>query len=175
MKNLKFLTLAIAILGFTATSFAQSEKTASSDAKATIITPLSIENNTELNFGSIAPSSSVAGTVILDASATASRNPSTGISLPEITVTATAAKFTVTGEGNSAFTITLPAEDVTLTGSVSGTMTIASSSFTSSTELLSTALEGGTKVFFVGGTLNVGANQAKGDYTGTFDVTVNYN
>ena len=34
---------------------------------------------------------------------------------------------------------------------------------------------GGSDTFNVGATLNVGATQAAGTYSGTFDVTVNYN
>jgi hypothetical protein len=38
-------------------------------------------------------------------------------------------------------------------------------------------LTGGTEVFFVGATLNLGISQAAGTYTGStgFDVIVNYN
>jgi spore coat protein U-like protein len=36
-------------------------------------------------------------------------------------------------------------------------------------------LTAGTQNITVGGTLNVGAAQASGSYTGTFSVTVNYN
>ena len=36
-------------------------------------------------------------------------------------------------------------------------------------------LSAGVDSFTVGGTLNVGANQAEGAYVGTFNVTVNYN
>ncbi len=36
-------------------------------------------------------------------------------------------------------------------------------------------LVGGSDTFNVGATLNVGATQAAGTYSGTFDVTVNYN
>ena len=58
---------------------------------------------------------------------------------------------------------------VTLTGSLSGTMT---STLTYSAATVTLGATGGS--FQVGGTLSVGANQAAGDYTGTFNVTANY-
>ena len=37
-----------------------------------------------------------------------------------------------------------------------------------------TLLPSGVQTYYVGGTLNVGANQPAGDYSGTFQLTVNY-
>ena len=46
---------------------------------------------------------------------------------------------------------------------------------TTSTPSGSGTLVAGTATVNVGGTLNVGLNQAAGNYTGTYPVTVNYN
>ncbi len=174
MKNLKFFTLAIAILGFSATSFAQTNPTveASASTSARIIIPISIVKNVDLNFGNIAPSATDLGTVVLSpASSTVRTNDK--VSLPTVAGTVAAAKFTVTGEGTSAFNISLPSS-ITLTGDISGNMTV--DHFLSSAGD-TPALIDGTMVFYVGATLNVGANQAKGLYTNTLDfiVKVNYN
>ena len=58
---------------------------------------------------------------------------------------------------------------VTLNGSLGGTMT---SSLTYSVPNITLGATGGN--FQVGGTLSVGANQTAGDYSGTFNVTANY-
>jgi hypothetical protein len=75
----------------------------------------------------------------------------------------------VTGEGTSAYTVTIP-----------GTISIASGTNTMSIVPVSDpngsgALVGGTQDIYVGGTLTVGATQPVGTYSGTFNVTVNYN
>ena len=167
MKNL--LALAIIVLGFAATSFAQVTATASTTA--TIITPIAIEKDVDLNFGNIAVSPTLGGTVVLPTSG--SRTKTGGVTLPVVTGTVSAASFTVTGEGNSTYSITLPSSAITLTGP-SGTMTVEN--FVSTPSNTGT-LNSGTQEVKVGATLNVGAAQAAGTYTnesGLF-VTVNYN
>ena len=167
MKNL--LVLAIIVLGFAATSFAQVTATASTTA--TIITPIAIEKDVDMNFGNIAVSPTLGGTVVLPTSG--SRTKTGGVTLPVVTGTVSAASFTVTGEGNSTYSITLPSSAITLTGP-SGTMTVEN--FVSTPSNTGT-LNSGTQEVKVGATLNVGAAQAAGTYTnesGLF-VTVNYN
>ena len=61
----RIITLAVAILGFTSATFAQSNATnATATASATLLTPLSISKNVDLNFGNIA-SSNEEGTAVL--------------------------------------------------------------------------------------------------------------
>ncbi len=167
MKNL--LALAIIVLGFAATSFAQVTATASTTA--TIITPIAIEKDVDMNFGNIAVSPTLGGTVVLPTSG--ARTKTGGVTLPVVTGTVSAASFTVTGEGNSTYSITLPSSAITLTGP-SGTMTVEN--FVSTPSNTGT-LNSGTQEVKVGATLNVGAAQPAGTYTnesGLF-VTVNYN
>ena len=155
MKNL--LVLAIIVLGFAATSFAQVTATASTTA--TIITPIAIEKDVDMNFGNIAVSPTLGGTVVLPTSG--SRTKTGGVTLPVVTGTVSAASFTVTGEGNSTYSITLPSSAITLTGP-SGTMTVEN--FVSTPSNTGT-LNSGTQEVKVGATLNVGAAQAAGTYT----------
>lgn len=167
MKNL--LVLAIIVLGFTATSFAQVTATASTTA--TIITPIAIEKDVDMNFGNIAVSPTLGGTVVLPTSG--ARTKTGGVTLPVVTGTVSAASFTVTGEGNSTYSITLPSSAITLT-SPSGTMTVENFVSTPSN---TGALNNGSQEVKVGATLNVGAAQAAGTYTNesSLFVTVNYN
>ena len=170
MKNMKkVLVLAIVVLGFAASSFAQVTATASTTA--IIITPIAITKTVDMNFGNIAVSPTLGGTVVLPTAG--SRTLTGGVTLPVVTGTVTAASFTVTGEGSSTYSITLPSSAITLTGP-SGTMTVQNFVSTPSS---TGALTSGSQQVKVGATLNVSAAQAAGTYTnasGLF-VTVNYN
>jgi len=167
MKNL-FL-VAIAILGFSAASFAQVQATATTSAR--IITPIAISKSVNLDFGAVAVSPTTAGTVVLVPAGT--RSKTGGVTLPVTTGTVSAAKFTVTGLDLSTYSIALPG-DITLSDGASHEMIVGTFTSTpSSTGVLSS----GTQDIFVGATLNVGAAQAAGLYTNAADlvVTVNYN
>lgn len=166
MKNLKFFAIVIAFLAISTSSYAQYE------VGATIFSPLTIANPTPLNFGGMI-SGATAGTVVFNPS-TSVRTPSGGVSLPAgLAASPTVAIFNVTGEKGKGYTITLPTAPVTITKSGGGTMTVTA--FTSSKGLSSTLdASSGTDSFNVGATLNVGANQAVGVYTGTYTVQVIY-
>jgi len=163
------LITALIVLGFAASSFAQVTATASTSA--TIITPIAITKDVDLNFGNVAVSPTLGGTVVLPTSG--ARTKTGGVTLPVVTGTVTPASFTVTGEGNSTYSITLPSSAITLT-SASGSMTVEN--FVSNPSNTGT-LSNGTQEIKVGATLNVGAAQSAGLYSnesGLF-VTVNYN
>jgi len=164
------ITLSIA---FSATASAQ--VTANAPTTSTIVAPIKITKNVDMKFGNVAVSST-AGTVLMTASATATRTPSGGVTLPTTaTGSPTAAKFTVTGEGVYTYAITLPTAAFTLTKATTlETMTV--STFTSTPSATGT-LTAGTQDLYVGATLNVGASQVAGLYENTtgFAVTVNYN
>ena len=168
MKKLAFLFIAIA--GFAVTSNAQVSATASSTA--TIITPIAIAKTADLNFGNLAVSPTVAGTVVITPAG--SRSITGGVTLPAVTGTVSAASFTVTGLGTSTFSITLPGSAITLTDAGSHTMSLGT--FTSSPSSTGTLVAGSLAVT-VGGTLTVAAAQAAGTYTNAagLQVTVNYN
>jgi len=163
--TIKIFSLAIAIIGFSATSFAQVHATAT--ASGTIVTPIAISKTVDMNFGNVAVSSS-AGTVVLAAAGT--RSATGGVTLPATSGTVAAAQFTVTGESGYTYSVTLPASNTVKFGS--NTMTV--NTFVSNT---TGKLTGGTEILKVGATLNVGASQAAGTYISEapFTVTVNYN
>jgi hypothetical protein len=164
----KLFIIAVAVLGFSAATFAQVSATASTSA--TIITPIAISKSIDMNFGNIAVSPTIPGTVVLPTSG--SRTQTGGVTLPVTTGTVAAAKFTVTGLAASTYSITLPGT-ITLT---SGANTMTVGSFTS-TPSSTGVLTGGTEDILVGATLNVAAAQAAGSYTNAAGlvVTVNYN
>ena len=167
-KNMKkLLALFVVVLGFSAVSFAQSTATAVSSA--TIIGPITLSKTVDLNFGNVAVDNTL-GTVLLTNAGV--RSKTGGVTLPAITGTVTPAKFKVNGEGTSTYSITLPTTDQTISDGASHNMTI--NAFECSAGAVGT-LVGGTQDFTVGATLNVGASQATGVYTGSFNVTVNYN
>lgn len=170
MKNLKFFTLAIAILGFTATSFAQSNTSqVTSNAGATIISPISLtKGDAELHFGKIV---GVLGTVTVDPAnvRTSSNAASFTFGMDDHTV----AKFNVSGNLNSTYAITVPTGDVEI--AETGGQKMIVNAFTPSKTTGTLATGTGTDTFTVGATLNVTAGQAVGEYTGTYLVTVAYN
>lgn len=149
----------------------EAQVTATATTTATLITPISINKDVDLNFGNIAVSPTLGGTVVLPLSG--SRTLTGGVTLPIVTGTVTLASFTVHGEGNSTYSITLPSSAITLTAA-SGNMTV--DNFVSSPANTG-ALTNGSQILKVGATLNVGAAQAAGTYTNSSGlyVTVNYN
>jgi hypothetical protein len=86
--------------------------------------------------------------------------------------TISAAAFDVTGAPNATYSISLPAS-ATITAPGPITMTV--DTFVSNPTPTGTLSGGGSQTLAVGATLQVGANQGQGSYTGTFNVTVNYN
>jgi len=169
-RTLKCFALAILMLAFTVTTFAQ--VTASATASATIITPIAISRTSHMNFGNVAVNNTV-GTVVLTPAGTRSRTG--GATLPSAAGTVTAAAFTVTGLGSSTYAITIPSGNYIITR-VAGSETMIVNTFTSTPSGTGT-LSSGTQNLTVGATLNTGASQVAGSYTNAtgFDVTVNYN
>jgi len=172
MKNIsKVLVIAAIAIVSANSSFAQA--TTSASASATIITPITIVKTVDMNFGNVAVSASLAGTVAMDPSGVRTTGGGGGVTLPATAGTVAAASFTVSGQANYTYAITLPS---TATISSSGnTMTV--NGFTSSPATTGALSAGGTQTLTVGATLNVAAAQASGVYTNAtgVPVTVNYN
>ena len=173
MKNIvKSLVIAAIAIVSANSSFAQATATAS--ASATIITPITIVKNTNMNFGNVAVSASLAGTVVMDPAGVRTTGGAGGVTLPATAGTVAAANFTVSGQGSYTYAITLPSS-CTITDAGSHTMTV--DGFTSTPSATGTLSSGGTQTLTVGATLNVAAGQAAGTYTNAtgVPVTVNYN
>jgi len=166
----KLTTLALASVGLTIGSYAfgqSNSATTSANATARIVTPIAIAKTADMNFGDVVAGGS-AGTVVLTPAGV--RSATGGTTLGNAGATAAAA-FNVTGQGSATYSISLPASTTVTSGG--NTMTVnAFASNPSGTGALSA---GGSQALTVGATLNVGASQATGTYTGTFNVTVTYN
>ena len=174
-STIKFITLssmilAFLLIGINAAVFAQ--VTATANATATIVTPISITKTVDMNFGNVAVSGTSGGTVVLAPAST--RTSTGGVTLPSTTGTVTAASFTVNGTANYTYAITLPSSSLTIT---SGSNTMSVTTFTSSPSATGTLDGTGAQTLNVGATLTVAAAQAAGVYTSAspFSVTVNYN
>lgn len=153
-------------------SFAQTTATATAEANATIIQPITITKTADLNFGIVVPGATP-GTVTVGYDGT--RASLGGVSLLAGNPgTVSAAHFDAAGQPSTAYTLSIPAS-VTISN---GTETMVIDNFTSDPGAGTATFDvSGTYEIRVGGTLNVLANQAPGDYTNTtdLDVTINYN
>lgn len=159
MKKITFILLAL----ITGTVFAQDgTATATANAAADIVSPIAITAQQDLNFGKV--SNNTAGTVVVGTDGTATGLTQIGTTAPA------AATFDVTAADGFSYSITLPPTSIDLK---SGTDIIKVDTFnhdagTNPTGSVSVQTIG------VGATLNVNANQATGNYTGEFNVTVSY-
>jgi len=171
----KMIFSALALVAFATNSNAQATTQAS--AEATIVTPISIVKDVDMNFGNVAVQAATGGTVVLATDGTRLPGGAGGVTLPIVTGTVSAASFTVSGTAGYAYNVTLPSPSVTLTRS-SGGQTMTASNFTSDPTTNTGVLDAttGNQTLNVGATLNVAAGQVAGVYTcASFDVTVNYN
>ncbi len=167
-----------ALVGLFLTStvaMAQGQNTATASATpagATIAAAITIVHTAHLHFGQIVAGTG-AGTVVQTAASSPTRTAS-GCTLGN-TTGMSPATFTVGGEPNATYAITLPGDgDVTLDDGGAGDV-MAITAWSSSPVTTGTLSGAGAQTLYVGGTLNVGAAQVAGSYTGTFDVIVTYN
>ena len=167
MKKILLSMVVLAAIALIPTSVnAQTESVA---AGASIIAPISISETAALHFGTIAKDAD-GGSVVLSAAGV--RTP-TGLTLSTGTPTASAAAFSVGGESGLSYVITLPSAPITITHSGgAGTGTMSVGTFTSD---IAGGVIGTDDTFSVGATLTVGADQATGTYSGTFNVSIAYN
>ncbi len=140
---------------------------ASGPAEAVLISPLSLVNTEDLDFGTLI-SGALPGTATIDAS-TGARSVTGGV----VAAGGTPKRAEFVGIGTvGLLTLVSMSPSPILTNGSGGTMPTA------------LVMEGGTglrllpgtgvQTFRVGGTLTVGGSQAVGTYSGTFTVTVTY-
>src|ERR1035437_6262814 len=164
----KLIVIAAVVLGFTTTSFAQLSATA--NASANMVSALNVAKvaNADMNFGTIY-TPSAASTLVLTAAASAVLTPSTGLQILS-TTGGSAAHFIVTAGAGSPH-VNWSTGPINLT---SGSNTMSLSALTSSTvtQGANVTLVSGSLDVYIGGTLNIAANQATGTYTNTGGVSV---
>ena len=160
-------TIAAALL-LAPSMLAAAPKSSTANGSATILHPITLVKNQDMDFGILAAPS--AGTAVLDP---ATGTVSTTGGLLALGGTPAAALFTGAASGGSVVNIKLPNQSVNLTR-VGGTETIALSNFTLDGPSKRTMAKASSFQFHVGGTLTVAAGQAEGSYVGTFSVTAQY-
>lgn len=134
----------------------------------TVDTPLAVQETQEMNFGSImSPSQNKMITLSYDGTLNSNGTLPTGN-----VNAARAGKFTVTGVQNRQVYITLPQSATIYSGSSS--MEVTNFTSTSPITLTGGDVVSATGEFSIGATLNVNANQATGEYSGTYSITVSY-
>jgi Mat/Ecp fimbriae major subunit len=151
--------------------------TAPTTSRARVNRPITLTNSRDLNFGTVIRGAT-AGTVTLNAR-TGARTSTGGVVLAGTGFTTAA--FAGSGTKARIVTVSLGATSITLTnGSGPGTMTVntfrvsANGAAVQTLPRNHTIPASGAMTYAIGGRLNVAANQADGDYTGTIALTMNY-
>ena len=160
--GMKRALVGAAIAAMAMNASAAQAATAQGTAKAKILRQITLTNTSDLQFATI-----ISGATASTVAVSTAGGVTCGAGLT-CTGTTTAGSFNVQGT-NGAVVLVGGDSSVTLNGSLGGTM---SSTLTYSAPNITLGTTGGS--FQVGGTLSVGANQASGDYSGTFNVTANY-
>lgn len=174
MKKLSIVIASLLVMTLSGNVMAQNTATETSNASATIISPLTLTKTTDLLFGTIIPMSA-SGTVEIPA-ATGSNAAYTTVKTIAGNSTSASA-FTLRGEEGTAYTITLPADGaIQLTkGTGAGAKTMNLKAFTASIPITGSSLIAAEQTLYVGATLEVEANQERGLYESEYSVTVDYN
>lgn len=166
-----FLTFLLLLSGFDL--YSQNQASFNSNVYAKVLTrkvgdAYSIEKILDLNFGNI---------VIASTSGTMTINPQNNFpsytgGVSPLPSERTRAEFLVKGKANMYFSVSINTSSITLqnTGNSGQTLTLSLSNYTTG-RFNST----GNGYLYIGGTLNIGANQPSGSYQGTFTVTLNNN
>ena len=177
MKTLK-ITFAALVLSamFSVNAFAQggNQQDATATAAAEVMVPLVLTKNTDIDFGLVARGD------------TPNLNPVTGdvTGGAGLSESATSiAKFTLTGQNGSSILVGWEKEDLTGIGDAIVFTPAVSFGATDTDFGGSIITDGstqeidalGTNYFWVGGSIAVDANQAAGEYEGSFKLIVEYN
>jgi hypothetical protein len=172
----------LAIIGHIVSVRAQSAPTINSTASAQLIEAITLSETTSLNFGTTVLKSTAGGTVVLSSNSN-TRNYTGGLAGggPE-NQDATNATFEVSGASLATYSVTLPAViTLTHTSIDSGINTMNVTSMKArfndaeSDSLTSTIASEGKDSFSLGATLTVQENQIFGQYSGQYEVSVDYN
>lgn len=169
-KSIKFLAITFVMFGLGITAMAQTVGTA--NAAAVIIEPITITKNSDLNFGTIMRGTAASTIVVTTAGA---RSVGSGDAiLSALAPVAAAASFTIDGSDGASYAVTIPSANINIT-SGANTMSVGTWSSNPVAPISGTFPAGSGVTLLIGATLNVGAAQASGSYTGTFNISVDYN
>jgi hypothetical protein len=142
----------------------------SGTAMANVVTPGAVTPLRALRFGQfLQPSAAGTITIAPNSNATATGGTVGNIGIPQLAPGRGSAAFALEGSANRLFFVTLPTSATIANGTASMNVT----NFTSNVTGISGRLDStGAYTLNVGGKLNVGALQAVGNYTGTYNITV---
>ncbi len=177
MKTFKILFAAVIIAGFATSAIADGpgdQQSAKAEAKAVVLAELTLEKTEDINWGQVARGDNPnLNPVNGEATAGAGINEST----------TAIGRFILTGESGASLLVGWekedldgPGDDIVFTPAVSygtGDTDFGGSIITDGST--QTVDAGGTNYFWVGGTINVAAEQTAGEYQGEFTLTVEYN
>jgi hypothetical protein len=168
MTSFRWAARAAASLGAVVLPASAMAADTTGSGEAIIITPFAFIQVDDMDFGTVVAGTS-AGTVTIDA---VSGARSFGGGVVALAGTGARARFVGAGSENQTVNLTLSAPP-TLSDGGSNTMVMTSLNLDGP----NTRTIGPDLAFdvFVGGTLAVGANQAPGNYSGSFSLTVEYN
>jgi Mat/Ecp fimbriae major subunit len=151
--------------------------TGTAASRSQIRKQITLANVTDLNFGTIIRGAA-AGTVTINAR-TGARTSAGGVT--QVGTTGfTTANFNGTGSAGRVVTVSAGAASFTITNGTGGTMTVntlRTSGNGSAAQTLPrnyTLPASGALALRIGGRLNVAANQADGNYSGTFTINMDY-
>ena len=169
MNKKKLLASAVAT-GLLASVISQNALAATDTgtANARIVTPITVTEATQMNFGDIQPEAG-ATTVTLSTAGVATPSGAT-----VVTGSPSQGVFTVTGTEAATYSITLPLDGVVQLTGPGPAMDV--DSFSHDAGATPTIGVGGSSTLNIGAILSVAgsATQTAGDYSGTYDVTVDY-
>jgi hypothetical protein len=172
-RQLAALAWALAVL--THGSLALADNGSASASAAVLATPVVVTKTADLSFGKFA----AGGAGSISISTSGARSVSGGVLAAADGPAMTAATFVVSGAAGAGYSITHGGTSSLSRTGGSDTMPMTTSSAVGApngpTGATAGILNGGAQTIYVGATLDVGANQAAGAYTGTVSVTVEYN
>ena len=182
MTKLFLMLLSVVLIaGNSPTLIAQTSSIKNTRAGVVFIVPVALTQTSQLHFGTINLVTIAPGTCILSTAGvrtfTGGLNGSASVPL------ATNAAYLVTGKKGAAYAITLPDDEVILKmgDSDSDPDNVMVTKFTSrflgasANSLTSKLSKTGSGSFVVGATLTTRASTEAGVYTGTFNVSIDYN
>lgn len=174
-KKVLLGTAAVAALGLA--SQEAGAATTNVNISAIVLAPIQVTQTRTLNFGSLTEGGIGTLKVAVD------DTPTAGGGVTSIGGTIQAGGFKIQGSAGAAVTVTAPTK-ATITETVGGVATMTVNAFnlaepgpagTTAGTLTDTSLAAASVAGYrIGGTLNVGAGQTTGTYTGTVTVTANY-
>lgn len=154
------------------------QNTENTAVAANIVTAISLTEVSSLHFGTMTIPTGDVSVVLSTATVRTATVPANITLLAQAPVAQNAA-YTVAGTANATYTITLPANGtVTINDGGVNNMDVNDFVAESASDGAGTTgtLDGlGADSFVIGATLELTNGQAPGLYSGTFDVTVNYN